>query len=114
MKNKVDEGCILAVKAARDVIGDYCYGTCNEITDMFTLFAAALSASDSTIAIASNEELSRDERVSQLIEHQHVMSSVEAITSWDREKTTQLIAILLVFFAEARISKESATNALKK
>ena len=64
MENKVDEGCILAVRAARDVIGEYCNETCTAITDMFTLFAAALSASDSTIAIASNEELSRDERVS--------------------------------------------------
>jgi hypothetical protein len=114
MENKVDEGCILAVKAARDVIGDYCDGTCTEVTDMFTLLAATLSTSDSTFAIASNEELSRDERVSELIEHQQIMSAVEGITSWDREKTTQLIAILLVFFAEARISKESATNALKK
>lgn len=114
MKNKVDDGCILAVEAARDVIGEYCTPSCPEITDMFTLFVAALSAPDSTIAIAANEELSRDERVSQLIEHQPVMSSVEGIMSWDREKTTQLIAILLVFFAESRIGKESATNALKK
>lgn len=114
MENKVDEGCILAVKAARDVICEYCDETCTEIADMFTLFTAALSVSDDAVAIASNCELSRDERVSQLIEHQQIMASVEAITSWDREKTTQLIAILLVFFAEARISKESATNALKK
>ena len=114
MENKVDEGCILAVRAARDVIGEYCGEDCTEITDVFTLFAVSLSASDSTIAIAYNEELSRDERVEQLIEHQQIMSEVECITSWDREKTTQLIAILLVFFAEARIRKESVINALNR
>lgn len=114
MENKVDDGCILAVEAARDVIGDYCGVNCPEITDIFSMFVAAISVPGSMFAITSNEKLSIDERVAQLIEHKAVMSSVGPFMSWDREKTTQLFAILLVFITEARISKESATNAPKK
>ena len=91
----------MAFRAASEVICDYCEDRI-EVGDVLTAFSLALSAPDSAFEIASNEELSYDDRVLQLTEHPYIMSEEKGIKSWDREKTTQLVAILLIYFATAR------------
>ncbi|NIA11995.1 MAG: hypothetical protein GWP10_20315 [Nitrospiraceae bacterium] len=102
----MNESCIMAVKAASNTVCDYC-GNRSDVGDVLTAFSAALTAFDDAAQIASNLEIPRGDRVSAVIDHLEIFSAMDDIASWDREDTRQLVAILLVYFAEARLRREN-------
>ena len=95
--------CIMAVRAASSSVRDYC-GNRSDVSDILAAFAAALALSTptTTIEIARDTSLSFDDRIEFLISRQELVFDINNCTSWSRENTLRLVAILIIYFATAK------------
>ena len=92
----------MAVRAASQSVCDYC-GNRVDVCDILAAFAAALALSTptTTVAIATDESMSFNDRVEFLIGRQEIISEIESINSWSRDDTLRLVAILIIYFSTA-------------
>ena len=93
----------MAVRAASSSISDYC-GNRTDVSNILSAFMAALvlSTPTTTVAIATDESLSFDNRIEFLVSREELISEIESIESWSREDTLRLVAILIIYFSTAK------------